>query len=203
MTKAEFATVVAYLEAACSKPIYVPQAGETAEMIRTQTDYRIRVYYDLLGDLTLDALQAGAKRVVLEHPWATFPSVAELRAAAVQAAKGAVTELTAGQAWELAWKAVGRIDMEIPHTIEPALAGLPKSVRRAMDAYGLTSLVYGKEPLTVVRAQFERFFNDLAEADARRALLPASLVQQIEQQGKPALSGPLAEAIERIGKEPQ
>lgn len=188
MTRLEFVEVMGRIAVAIQKPL---MSGMTLE-----------VYFDLLNDLPIDALRAGAKRVLLEHQWSTFPTVAELRKASVESSCGTVAAMTAGEAWGLASKAVARIDMEIPHTVAKAMAGLPPLVVRAMQAYGLASLVHGKEPLGVVRAQFERIFSGLAEAEAKRALLPQSLVQAIEQQGRrEPLAGPVAAAVQAIGKE--
>src|SRR5262249_46056005 len=98
MTKQEFVEAMAYLSAAIGKPL----AMETAV-----------VYFGLLGDLPADHFKLAVKRVALEHKWANFPTVAELREAAALTVQGKVSELSPPEAWGLAWRAAGRIDLEV------------------------------------------------------------------------------------------
>ena len=69
MTRKEFSGVMAWLALAIGKPI----SSEPAEALA-----RMQVYYGMLGDLPLHVLEKAAQCVVLSHPWATFPSIAEL-----------------------------------------------------------------------------------------------------------------------------
>src|SRR5262245_23722807 len=97
MTRAEFAEVMLYLEAGCGKSL---------------PDTSMEVFFDLLGDLPQDVLRVAAQRVILEHRWATFPSLAELRAAAAETIQGQVNEISPGQAWGIATKACWSCDVE-------------------------------------------------------------------------------------------
>ncbi len=98
MTRSEFAKTAAYVGTATGKPLS-PEGME--------------VYFDMLKDLPPDVFLIGAKRVLVEHKWATFPSIAELRSAAVDSMRGEISELSGGEAWHLAWSAVARIDLEV------------------------------------------------------------------------------------------
>lgn len=186
MTRAEFATVMAYLEAACGKPL---------------AQKSLDVYFDLLGDLSAEVLSIAAKRIAVEHKWATFPSVAELREAASETLRGEVKELSAAEAWEWAWSAVKSIDLEIEGSCERACRGLSNTVLEAMRAFGIPALVYGKEPLGVVRAQFTKIYEQLAARDRRAALLPAALKKEIAAIGQKRLPPAVAKQIEDIGQE--
>lgn len=177
MTQAEFATVIGYISLAIGKPL-APDAQ--------------KVYYDLLGDLPFDVLQIAAKRAVLEHPWATFPSVAELRQAAVLTQRGEIKALSAGEAWEMAWDAIGNIDPEIPTSLTKAMGKLPPTVAAAVKAMGVPALCYGKEPVTVVRGQFMKVFSEISEREARTALLPQATKQAIAAARPPSVAGLLA-----------
>lgn len=179
----EFVKVLGYIATAIGKPV---------------TEGMAEVYYDLLGDLPLDVFQTAAKRVVLEHKWATFPSVAELREAAAETMRGNVKELSAAEAWDKAWGAVHDIDLEIPHTLY-VLEGLPPLVREAIRAFGLPAMVYGKEPVGVVRGQFLKIYEQLAIRDRRRALLPQSVKDEISRIGDARVS----EQVKRIGRLPE
>jgi hypothetical protein len=167
MNKSEFIRVIAYLEAGCGRAL----AKES-----------VHVYFDLLGDLDASVFEAAARIVILEHPWASFPSIAELRDAAATVKHGNINRMTAAEAWELAWKAIKKTDPEVRST-DRYLEELPPLVRRAVDSYGLSALCYGKEPIAIVRAQFMRIFDDLAGSDERLSLLPIALKKSVEHIG--------------------
>ena len=174
MTRVEFGVVIAYLEAVCGKQL-PPVAMEP--------------YFDLLGDLPAEVLKTAAKRVAIEHPWATFPSIAELRAAAVETMRGLVKELSPAECWEIAWSATRCLDLEVPCTIERTTQKLPPIVLECMQAFGIPALVYGKEPVSVVRGQFMKIAEQLLARDRREALLPSSVKREIAAQRPPALAG--------------
>ncbi len=171
MTNIEFAEIIAYITAAIGKPL-TPDAQV--------------VYFDLLGDLDAPVLQLAAKRVVLEHPWSTFPSVAELRAAAAYIVTGQVSPLTPAAAWQIAWNAIANIDPEIEGSTARMLERVPPLVAETIRAMGVPSLCYGREPVAVVRSQFLKAFEQLAARDKRAALLPPATRQAIEARAQPS-----------------
>ncbi len=63
VTRTEFTKAMAYVGTAIGKP---PTADQ------------LEVYFDLLGDLDYGVLMLGVKRVLLEHRWANFPTVATI-----------------------------------------------------------------------------------------------------------------------------
>jgi hypothetical protein len=208
MTSLEFAKVMNYIANMIGKPI-----GATPK----EADARMEGYWELLKDLRLDILQAAAKRVVLEHKWNTFPTVAEIRELATQTAAGTIAELPPAEAWRLASEAIAKIDPEIrgpyrmrgrdgvmrefPSQAEAVLDRLPPIVTRAIRAYGLHPMCFGQEPMGVVRGQFLRIYEQLAEQEKKSASLPAALVKEIQAK-QAALPAPsVAGLIESIGKE--
>lgn len=186
MTRDEFALIMAYVSVSVGKPL----SEDAAE-----------VYYDLLGDLPVEAMQISAKRVVLEHRWATFPLPAEFRQAAAETMRGKINELSPPEAWALAWEAAGKIDAEIDGSIDRACQSLPPLVFEAMRAFGINAIAYGREPVGMVRTQFLKIFEQLQSRDRRQALLPVSMVQAIERIGTtsslPGIGGNLAKQIGR------
>ncbi len=169
MTRPEFVQCVAYLTAGSGKAL-APEAME--------------VYFDCLSDLTPDVMALASKRVLMEHKFATFPSIAELREAAAETQRGQVKELTAAEGWALAWKVAGNTDPEVSGSFERASKGIPAIVVDAIRAFGLFDLCYGKDPVGVVRGQFMRIFEQLAARQKRMALMPPKLKSQIEGVGK-------------------
>ena len=183
MTHIEFAKIAAYIGTAVRKPL---------------TPNELDVYFDLLGDLDANALLVAAKRVLLEHKYATFPSVAELRAAAVETQRGAVSDLTPAEAWALAWWVAGNCDPEVDGSFERACAKAkaPPLVVEAIRGMGLADLCYGKEPVGVIRGQFLKCFEQLQARDRRAALLPPAVREAIEaKRARPAVPDRTAGAI--------
>jgi hypothetical protein len=190
MRKSDFIAVIAYLEAGCARQF--PKQS-------------MDVYFDLLGDLDATVFQAAARIVVLEHPWHTFPSIAELREAAATVSEGQLTRMTAAEAWETAWNAIKRIDPERKSSMEQYFDPLPPLVKRAIQSYGLCSLCFGKEAISIVRAQFMRIFDELSESQARRDLLPLALKENVQQIGEHPCEqvNAVAAMLPSIGCEPR
>lgn len=186
MSNIEFAEIIAYITAACGKSL--PTASQV-------------VYFDLLGDLPADAFRAAAKRVVLEHPWNTFPSVAELRQATAEQLRGDVQELAWPEAWEMAWRAIANMDPELEGSIERCLARLPKIVADAVNAMGVNNLCYGSEPVAVIRAQFRDTFVPIAARERRKALFTPAMIADLDKtKDRQALPASVKLAIEGIGR---
>lgn len=187
MTNTECAEILAFIADGCGK-VLTPKAQV--------------VYFDCLSDLDFQTLQIAAKRVLMEHRWATFPSIAELREAAAMTNQGAVCLISPVEAWEMAWGAIRRIDMDVDGSVQRATKDLPALVVETMDVIGIASLVGGKDPVPVVRAQFLKAFESLAARDKRQALMPGSLKAAIENRPaeRAGLTGPAAAALAGIGK---
>lgn len=193
MTLPEFTKAMLYLSAGSQK------------MLKPQ---ELEVYYDMLKDLAFDDFFAGIKGVLVAHVWATFPSVAELRQAAEEIASWRTPRLTSGDAWEIAWRAAGNIDLDIrgPYSrrgktyasqADTVLSSLPAPVVRAMKAYGLRELCDAKGPDGVIRAQFMKIFEQADAREKRVALLPPSVREFLAEKRDGDL---LNRAIDGIGK---
>lgn len=193
MTREEFTRILAYVAAAIGKPL--------AED-RDEADARAEVYWDLLGDLQADVLRIAAKRAVLEHPWASFPTPAELRGAAAETMLGEVKALSAGEAWGLAWRAACQIDTEQDLSVARGILRLPPIVIEAMVLYGIPALCAAKPD--VARAHFMKIFDGVASRHRRYALLPAPLKDDIAAVGANCmlLHKEAAKALEFIGTIP-
>ena len=199
MTHAEFASALAYLTAGCGKQL---------------TDAATEVYWDCLGDLSVDAFRAAAKSVIMRHPWATFPSIAELREAAVEIQSGTGKQVTAQVAWSLACRAAGKIDPAIQgeyvvirngerkvysSQTEYAFDGLPPEVVSTLRTFGIHRLM-GNEPMGVLQAQFVQTYQGLISAAKRDAVLPAPLRQEIDRISERAKLPPtVAASLAKIG----
>ena len=184
MTRPEFAGCIAFITAATGKQL---------------SDDALEVYFQLLGDLPLSVFQVSCERVVLEHKWATFPTVAELREAAAETMQGSVKQMSAAEAWDLAWDSAKRIDLEIEGSLQRATKDMPPLVLEAMKAFGIPPLVYGKDPVGVIRGQFMNIFEQLAARERRQSLLPKRVLDAIANKGCPRLG----DVVKGIGRMPE
>lgn len=162
MTREEFACVMAYIVAGVGKPVSTEQA---------------EVYYDLLGDLPLPALQLAARQALLESRYPTIPTVGTLRQLAVALMQPRALQPL--EAWELVLRAVNRFGLS---GRDRALATLPEPVRSAARALGWPSLCdLTLEQLPTVRAQFRDAYNAMAARAEHEALPPTRYQQQTRE----------------------
>ena len=182
MTRSEFLRVTTYLAVGSGKALSADS---------------LEVYFDCLADLPFDVFALAAKRVLMEHRFATFPSIAELREAAAATQQGQVQEMTAAEAWAIAWGVAANTDPEVAGSFARASANCPAVVLEAIRCFGLTALCYGTEPVGVVRGQFMKMFEQLAGRRKRVALLPPALTKEIEATGRrgPELLGNMLAGI--------
>lgn len=183
MKMKDFAACMAYLSAAVQKPC----SKETVE-----------VYFDLLQDLPLGVLQTACKQVALLHQWATFPSVAEVRQAALEVQQGAGP--SASEAWACAQRVARSYDPEIQgeytrggktyqNQLAALLDGLHPLVVQAVTFFGPLRLVSREEKVGVLAAQFAQVYQQCVAAQKAKALLPAALKQEIAAARCPEIGG--------------
>jgi hypothetical protein len=185
VTKTEFASVIAYLETACGKPIC---ADPALALVRT------RVYFDLLGDLPLHVLEVAAKMAVLEPLYGAFPTVHLLRRMAQEAIAGKEGCLTAFEAFSLACGAARRFGQDQ----EKGLASLPASVALAARAIGWQAICDSNpKDCDTIRAHFRDVFQQTTAREQKAKALPPALAKAVaaighELEGPKALSAPKA-----------
>lgn len=186
ITREQFAAVMAYISAGSHKPISEPS---------------IAVYYDLLGDLPIEALNVAAKRAILENKYATFPAVAMLREFAFDSMRGEVKSLTGAEAFGIAMSAMASCDIESYGSLARAFAGVPASVKAAVRQFGFMAMYnMPSNSIETARAQFTKIFEAIAEREKKTGILPAAVQEQIAEIGKaepPALRAARANVLAR------
>lgn len=173
MDRVEFAKAMAVLTSGLNIRMPDPQA---------------EVYFDLLRDLPLPALQIAVKRVLLEHRISTIPTIAEIRALAVEAISP--PEIDAAGALWLVREAVKRFGWAQP---AEALRSLPRRTRRVVSAIGWRSICESDNP-EALRAHFFRLYESATRHDLRDGLLPEGLRRSISESQRMAV-GRVAKAI--------
>jgi hypothetical protein len=158
MNKPEFAAIVAFLEAGCGKKL---------------DDPAFQVYFGLLSDLPLPALQAAAQRCLLENEYPVFPPVGKLRRLATESMTPA--RLLPAEAWELVRTAIRRFGY---CKEREGLESLSPEVRRAVECLGWQDLCDSTET-EIVRAQFVKAYDSIESRTKQERLLPHTLQGQI------------------------
>ena len=156
--KLDFAKLIAFLEAGCG--------------CKAATEMQNEVYFDLLRDLPLAALQAAAKRALLAHRYPTLPPVGMLREYAMELIDGQAP--THGEAFDLVMTAVRRFG----YMQETAgLESLDLLCRRAVRAMGGWQAMC-EAPIderSTTRAQFRMAYDALSDRDQDQRNLPESI----------------------------
>lgn len=190
MTFTEFAKGIAWLTTAIRRPI-ADGAGQDGEQAR---EMAMRIYFDCLGDLGYEVFQIACKRVALAHPWPTFPSVAELRKAATDTMSGEAKSLTAGEAWEMAYRVAQSIDPGItgpywrngelfPSQLASLTKGMPPIVADCIRNFGGPAVLCEADP-NFARREFTAMFEKLQAARREERLLPATMREAIARIGR-------------------
>lgn len=152
MSKTEFASVMAYLAAGCGKPASLEQT---------------RVYFDLLGDLPLTAVQEGARRALLEHKFPTLPPVGLIRSHAVSLGN---ERMTGAEAWQLILAAIRRYGLA--HQAR-GMISLPPEVAHAATVFGWRLICETRDDeLGIRQTAFLKVWDALAKQDDRKCLMP-------------------------------
>ena len=172
----EFAKVMAVLEAGTGK---------------VATEKQNEVYYDLLGDLPLSALQAAAKRALLAHNYPTIPPVGMLRAFAMELVDG--LPASHGDAFDMVLTAVRRFGC---YDEKAGMESLDPACRRGVRAMGGWQAVCESpiEDRATLRAQFRMAYDQIADRETTLRNLPESI--------RPAerLGGTAARIVEDVAR---
>lgn len=157
ISRVEFAAIMAYMGAAVGKE---------------PTEEQAEVYFDLLGDLPKQVLEAAAKRSICEHTFPTMPPIGLIRKHADALRTG--QRMSYGEAWELSCRAARDFGYRNPRD---GLASLPPVVAHAVKAFGWSRLCdcpTSGDGLNAAVAQFRDIFNGLNQREDFERMLPAS-----------------------------
>jgi hypothetical protein len=159
MTRAETAKILAVL--AASYPKFEVD------------DLKLQVWHEMLGDLDYRIVGMAVKKLILES---TFPpAIAEVRGAAIeiQSPRGN----TGSDAWGEVVQAIRRYGY---YRAEEALANMSPETARIVRSIGWQEICLNEEP-GVVRGQFLKMYQQVAEREQKEKLLPADLREDIQR----------------------
>ena len=159
MTKAEVAKILTVLAAVYPK--------------FEVDDLKVQVWHEMLGDLDYDTANMAVKKLILES---TFPpAIAEVRKAVMEILNP--DGMTAADAWGEVVQAIRRYGY---YRAEEALANMSPKTARIVRSIGWQEICMSEEP-GVVRGQFLKMYQQVAEREHKERLLPEALKREIHK----------------------
>ena len=156
--------------------------GETAKLLAVLAaafprfevdDLKVQVWHEMLGDLDYSLASLAIKKLILES---TFPpSIAEVRKAAVEIQTPEQTNGT--QAWGEVIKAIRNFGH---YREEEALASMSPRTAYVVKCMGWREICMAEEP-GVIRGQFLKMYQQVAEREQKEQLLPPAMRREIKQ----------------------
>lgn len=131
------------------------------------------LWYEQLKDLDYNVVQTGVNKWVSTHKWS--PTIAEIREMAHQVSRGELPDW--GTAWDQVLKAISRFGSYRP---QEALASMTPLARKTVERLGFINICMS-ENIAADRANFRMIYEELAEREAKEALIPASIREQIQE----------------------
>ncbi len=136
-------------------------------------DLKVQVWHEMLGDLDYSLANLAIKKLILES---TFPpSIAEVRKAAMEILNPDV--MTAADAWGEVVQAIRRYGY---YRAEEALASMSPETARVVRSIGWQEICMSEEP-GVIRGQFLKMYQQVAEREQKEKLLPQGLREDIQR----------------------
>ncbi len=156
--------------------------GETAKLLAVLAaafprfevdDLKVQVWHEMIGDLDYGIASLAIKKLILES---TFPpSIAEVRKAAVEIQTPEQT--TGAQAWGEVIKAIRNFGH---YREEEALASMSPRTAYVVKCMGWREICMAEES-GVIRGQFLKMYQQVAEREQKQKLLPENLQSQIRK----------------------
>jgi len=140
---------------------------------KTATPQTIKVYHRCLSDLPFDALLRAAELSLMQHEYATIPSIALLRKLATEQP---TSRLTALEALDLARRAINHAGGSYASADQrqAALNHIPSEVAECLRAFGWDRICDSDQP-EVLNGQWRRQWEESQARGDRQRLIPPRL----------------------------
>lgn len=159
MTRAEIAKLLAVLAAAFPR--------------FEVDDLKVQVWHEMLGDLDYSLANLAIKKLILESTFA--PAIAEVRKAVVETLNP--DGMTAAEGWGEVERAIRLYGYYRETEALASLSPMTAKVVRCMD---WREICLSKE-LGVIRGQFLKMYQQVAEREQKEKLLPQGLQEDIQR----------------------
>ena len=140
---------------------------------KTATKETIRVYHRCLSDLSFDVLLRAAELSLMQHEYATIPSIALIRKLATEQP---TSRLTALEALDLARRAINHAGGSYATADDRAAAlnHIPSEVAECLRAFGWDRICDSDQP-EVLNGQWRRQWEESQARGERQRLIPPRL----------------------------
>ena len=139
------------------------------------TEAMVSLWHELLRDLEFNLAKAAVKKLLLESPYP--PTIADIRKQVVEIATPPEDRIDAAQAWGEVMKAIRFYGY---YRQEEALASMSPRTTKVVRYMGWQEICTSERP-DVVRGQFMKMYETVANREKQERLLPASLRAEIKE----------------------
>ncbi len=139
------------------------------------TEATVSIWHELLEDLDFNVALAAVKKLILESPYP--PAISDVRKRAMEIMTPPEEKIDAAEAW-------GEVEQAIRYfgsyrEVE-ALASMSPRVAKVVRWIGWREICLSEEP-GVVRGQFLKMYQQVAEREQKEKLLPKNLQNEIQK----------------------
>lgn len=163
MTQNETARILAVI-AAANPRFQVDEKGMT-----------LKVWHELLGDLDYNIVQLAVKKLILEMPYP--PAIADVRKRAVEVMTPPEDRIDASEAWGEVMQAIRLYGY---YREAEALKSMSPKAAKVVRWMGWREICLSEEP-GVVRGQFLKMYQQVAEREQKERLLPYEIRDDIRK----------------------
>ncbi len=139
------------------------------------TEATVALWHELLGDVDLNLALVAVKKLLLESPYP--PTIADIRKRAVEIMTPLKDQVDAAEAWGEVEKAIRLYGY---YSEAEALASMSPRVAKVVRYIGWREICLSEEP-GVVRGQFLKMYQQVAEREQKEKLLPQGLRNEIQR----------------------
>lgn len=161
MTKSEIAKILAVLAASYSK--------------FDVDDLKVQVWHEMLGDLDYKLVQVAVQKLILESPYP--PAIADIRKQVVEITTPHDEKIDAATAWGEVEKA---IQLYGYYREAEAMASMSPRTAKIVKYIGWQEICLSEEP-GVVRGQFLKMYQQIADREQKEKLLPQGLRDEMQR----------------------
>jgi hypothetical protein len=135
------------------------------------------VWYTMLNDLPYELLEAAIQKHILQSNSPFFPSINEIRTKALEILSP--ESITAAEAWGEVLRAVQNYGM---YNMEEGLKSLKPLTRKVAEAVGFRTIcIASEDEIGVVRGQFLKMYEQMANRQRQEALLPEGMKKKLQE----------------------
>jgi hypothetical protein len=139
------------------------------------TEAMVSLWYELLGDIDFGLAKAAVKKLLLQSPYP--PTIADIRKQALEIATPSEDRIDAAEAWGEVIEAIRHYGY---YRQKDALESMSPRTAKVVRYMGWQEICHSERP-DVVRGQFLKMYEIIANREKQERLLPATLRAEIKK----------------------